>query len=150
MKYKLQGHQEIKFPQLMGFYSGRFSGFTVRPPKTLRNYLFLNPVLRPALNVINRFGTYRISSKNRNETKIKEKFRKNLIKPCKSLKKVISYCLDFAKRSTSSRSTSKSSTRQYQGFRYSVSPEMEFASNELILGRLDVKQFASKQARYDG
>ena len=138
MKHKIPGDRESKFPHLIGHYLKLFLYFLLRLPKVSRNYLFLNPVLRPALIVINPLDTRETCRKNKFAAKIKEKFRINLIKPCKSLKKVISYPPDIAKRS-------KRSTRQYQGFRYSVSPEMEFGSNELILGRLNVKQFAPKQ-----
>jgi hypothetical protein len=143
MKHELPGGQERKFPHVIWQDFKLFSYLLMRPPNESRNYLFLNPVFRPALKVTNPLDTTDISGKNRITAKIKKKFRINLIKPCKSLKKVISYCPDIAKRS-------KRSTRQYQGFRYSVSPEMEFGHNELILGRLNVKQFASKQARCDG
>lgn len=143
MKCRLPGDQESKFAHLKGHYSGLFLSSFLRPPKKSRNYLFLNPVFLCALMVVNRLDTIDISWKKGFVAKIKKKFRINLIKPCKSLKKVISYSPDIAKRS-------KRSTRQYQGFRYSVSPEMEFGNNELILGRLNVKQFASKQSRLDG
>ena len=143
MKYQLPGDREIIFPHVIGHYIGRFSALSVQVPGGPRNYLFLNPVLRPGLKVRNCMDTLLIRKKNRFKAKIKDKFRINLIKPCKSLKKVISYSPDIVKRS-------RRSTRQYQGFRYLVSPEMEFGSHELILGRLNVKQFASQQARCDG
>ena len=63
-------------------------------------------------------------------TRINKTFRINLIKPCKSLKDLLSY---FSY-------DSYSRTCQYHGIRYLVCPEMEFdIFCELILGRLNVK-----------
>ena len=62
-------------------------------------------------------------------TRISETFRKFLIKPCKSLKDLLSYLSYVSNRCTC----------QYHGIRYSVCPEMEFdIFSELILGRLNV------------
>ncbi len=70
--------------------------------------------------------------------RIHDIFRINLIKPCKSLKKVLS-CLSYV---------SNRCTCQYHGIRYSVCPEMEFGIYyQLILGRLNVKHTTPRKCR---
>lgn len=87
MKHMFPGGQESKFAHLTGHYLELFSDVLTGPLIVSRNYLFFNPVLRLAQMVINRLDTRDTSRMNGFVVKIKENFRINLIKPCKSLKK---------------------------------------------------------------
>jgi len=109
-------------------------------PKTFRKCLFLNPELQFILQESNFHNQPQHKRMKKMIGKIKKKFRINLIKPCKSLKLVISYGSYLAKRCTC----------QYHGIRYLVSPEMEFGNKyQSILGRLNVRQSVTKRSRTD-
>ena len=116
-----------------------FSSFLHRSPRKPRKHLFLNPVIPFSISDSTSIKLQYNHQIGRIIKKINDIFRKNLIKSCNCLKKVISCCSYDSKRKTC----------QYHGIRYWVRPEMEFGNRyQPLLGRLNVKQSTSRQCRY--
>ena len=121
---------ESIYGSILSHFNRRYFSTRIGPKNTAYIYLFLNIKVRPLRNAaLNRDLARFIANKQQLEN-IQRIFRKSLENACKPLKKVISCSV----------CVSEKRTRQYQGIRYSVRPEMEFGkTKQSILGKLDVR-----------